>query len=110
MKNSDIKTILDKASEFNLDGLRQFLTSDSERPLIAVGSGGMRGVADYAALLYGARNGLARAMTPLDMNSLSDETLSRVKILLLSKGGHNNDIEFAARRCLSVNPEQTACM
>ena len=110
MKNSDIKTILDKASEFNLDGLRQFLTSDSERPLIAVGSGGMRGVADYAALLYGARNGLARAMTPLDMNSLSDETLSRVKILLLSKGGHNNDIEFAARRCLSVNPEKTACM
>ena len=42
MKNSDIRTILDKASEFNLDGLRQFLTSDSVRPLIAVGSGGMR--------------------------------------------------------------------
>lgn len=106
----DIKNILSQAEKHNTDALRSFLTTNPEKPLIAVGSGGMVGVAQFVSLLYGAMSGLGRAMTPLEMNSLSDETLSRVKILLLSKGGHNNDIEFAAKRCLAVNPSGTACM
>lgn len=106
----DIKNILSQAETHNTEALRSFLTTNSEKPLIAVGSGGMAGVAQFVSLLYGAMSGLGRAMTPLEMNSLSDETLSRVKVLLLSKGGHNNDIEFAAKRCLAVNPSGTACM
>lgn len=106
----DIKNILSQAEYHNTDALRSFLLTDSEKPLIAVGSGGMVGVAQFVSLLYGTMSGLGRAMTPLEMNSLSDETLSRVKVLLLSKGGHNNDIEFAAKRCLAVNPSNTACM
>lgn len=106
----DIIKILSQAETFNTDSLRNFLIANPEKPLIAVGSGGMVGVAQFVSLLCGARQALGRAMTPLEMNSLSDETLSRVKILFLSKGGHNNDIEYAAKRCLSVNPANSACM
>jgi len=107
---NEIQNLLSLVSNHNTDGLRQFLLSNSQKPLIAVGSGGMDGVARFAALLYGSVSGLGRGMTPLEMNSLSDETLSKVKVLLLSAGGHNSDIEFAAKRCLSVNPSDTACI
>lgn len=106
----DIKNILSQAEKHNTDALRSFLITNPGKPLIAVGSGGMVGVAQLVSLMYGAMSGLGRAMTPLEMNSLSDDTLSRVKVLLLSKGGHNSDIEFAAKRCLAVNPSDTACM
>lgn len=104
------QNILSQAENHNIDALRSFLFTNPDKPLIAVGSGGMVGVAQFVALLYGAMSGLGRTMTPLEMNSLSNETLSKVKVLLLSKGGHNNDIIFAAKRCLAVNPANTACM
>lgn len=107
---SDIKDILNQVSEHNTDSLRHFLLDNHSKPLIAVGSGGMVGVAQAVALLYSSIAGLGRAVTPLEMNSLSDETLSGVKVLLLSAGGHNNDIEFAAKRALTVNPADTACI
>ena len=51
---------------------------------------------------------MAVAVTPYTLNSYSDEALKTSKLLLVSKGGHNNDIVFAAKRGLSVNPSGTA--
>lgn len=107
---TDIRYILSQVSDHNTDSLRHFLLNNPTKPLVAVGSGGMFGVGEALALLYSAGSGLGRAITPLEMNSLSDDTLSRVKVVLLSAGGHNNDIEFAARRALDVNPSDTACI
>lgn len=110
ISKDDIRDLLSTAASFDTDALRSFLTSDAQKPLIAVGSGGMSGVAEYVSLLYGTMCGLGKAVTPLEMNSLSDETLSKAKVLLLSKSGKNNDINFAARRCLELAPSDTACM
>ena len=104
----NIKDILSQAASADITPLRQFLLSDPTRPLVATGSGGAETVADFAALLYGARGGVATAVSPYTLNSFSDEALRTSKILLVSKGGHNNDIVFAAKRGLSVNPERAA--
>ena len=104
----DYGALLAQAAAADVAPLRSFLLSDPSRPLIATGSGGAESVADFAALLYGARGGFASAVTPYTLNSYSDEALETSKILLVSKGGHNNDIVFAAKRGLTVNPGKTA--
>ena len=104
----NLKDILDQARAADISPLRQFLLDNPGKPLVATGSGGAETVADFAALLYGARGGLSAAVSPYTLNSYSDEALGTAKLLLVSKGGHNNDIVFAARRGLSVNPGSTA--
>ena len=44
--------------------LRDFLFSNPEKPLVTTGSGGAESVADFAALLYGARGGVGTAVSP----------------------------------------------
>ena len=104
----NLKSLLNQAMEADITALRQFLTADPGQPLVATGSGGAESVADFAALLYGARGGMATAVSPYTLNSYSDEALKTSKFLLVSKGGHNNDIVFAAKRGLAVNPARTA--
>ena len=104
----NLDSLLTQAAEADVTALRQFLTTDSGLPLVATGSGGAESVADFAALLYGARGGIATAVSPYTLNAYSDEALKTAKLLLVSKGGHNNDIVFAAKRGLAVNPDGTA--
>ena len=104
----NLDSLLKQAMEADITGLQQFLITNPGQPLVATGSGGAETVADFAALLYGARGGMATAVSPYTLNSYSDEALKTAKLLLVSKGGHNNDIVFAAKRGLSVNPAQTA--
>lgn len=104
----NLDSLLKQAMEADVTPLRQFLTTNPGQPLVATGSGGAESVADFAALLYGARGGMATAVSPYTLNSYSDEALKTAKLLLVSKGGHNNDIVFAAKRGLAVNPAGTA--
>ena len=104
----NLDSLLTQAAEADVTALRQFLTTHPEQPLIATGSGGAESVADFVALLYGARGGVATAVSPYTLNSYCNEALKTAKLLLVSKGGHNNDIIFAAKRGLDVNPEKTA--
>ena len=53
---------------------------------------------------------MATSVSPYTLNSFSDTALKTAKILLVSKGGHNNDIVFATRRALEVNPGKTAAV
>ena len=103
-----LDTLMTQAQAADIAPLRSFLLSNPSQPLLATGSGGAQSVADFAALLYGARGGIATAMTPYTLNSYSDEAVKTAKLLLVSKGGHNNDIVFAAKRGLAVNPDKTA--
>lgn len=104
----NLPEIISQAAAADLDSLRDFFFNDPTRPLIATGSGGADSVSDLTALLYGARCGVASAVTPLTLNSFSDDALKTSKLLLISSGGHNNDIVFAAKRGLSLIPERTA--
>ncbi len=104
----NLESLLTQAAEADVTALRQFLTTKPSQPLVTVGSGGAESVADFAALLYGARGGVATAVTPYTLNSYSDDALKTAKLLLVSKGGHNQDITFAAGRGLDVNGDKTA--
>lgn len=102
--------ILDAAQAADLCALRSFLTSNPSEPLVATGSGGTESAGDFAALCYGARGGIAVSISPYTLNSYSDAALKTGKILLVSKGGHNNDIVFATKRSLEVNRDKTAAL
>ena len=91
----DLPGIMARAAEADVSPLRQFLFDNPAQPLVATGSGGAESVADFAALLYGARGGIATAVSPYTLNSFSDAALRTSKLLLVSAGGHNNDIAFA---------------
>lgn len=101
----NLREVISQAEAADLTALRSFLFSNPEKPLVATGSGGAESVADFAALLYGARGGVGTAVSPYTLNSYSDKALKTSKVLLISAGGHNNDIAFAARRCLEVTPD-----
>lgn len=105
-----LQAAIDQTLSANLDPIRDFLFTNPGEPLIATGSGGAETVGDFAALLYGARGGVATSVSPYTLHSFSDAALKSAKILLISKGGHNNDIVFATRRALKVNPERTAAL
>ena len=105
-----LKSVIDQTFAADLNPIRSFLLSNPSEPLIATGSGGAETAGEFAALLYGARGGVATSVTPYTLNSYSDAALKTAKILLVSKGGHNNDIVFATRRALEVNPEKTAAV
>lgn len=73
----NLDSLLKQAMEADVTPLRQFLTTNPGQPLVATGSGGAESVADFAALLYGARGGMATAVSPYTLNSYSDEALKR---------------------------------
>ena len=100
--------IVSQVGTADVTAIRQFLFSNPSQPLVATGSGGCESSGDFLALLYGTRGGMAQAVTPYTFNSFSDNALRTAKIVLISKGGHNNDIIAATRRALEVNPAGTA--
>lgn len=106
----NLSALIPQVGTADIAALRSFLMSNPSQPLVAAGSGGCESVGDFLSLLYGARGGLAFSVTPYSLNSSADAALRTGKIVLLSKGGHNNDIVAATRRCLDVNPDGTACV
>ena len=105
-----LQAVIDQTLSADLNPIKDFLFTNPGEPLIATGSGGAETAGDFAALLYGARGGVATSVSPYTLNSYSDATLKTAKILLISKGGHNNDIVFATRRALEVNPDRTVAI
>ena len=100
--------IISQVEMVDVKALRAFLFDNPSRPLIATGSGGCESSGNYLALLYGIRGGVATAVTPYTLNSLSDSALQSAKLVLISKGGRNNDAVAATRRFLKANPAETA--
>lgn len=106
-----VKEILSYVEKnINVDGLSEFFNTEPTRPLIATGHGGKYSQATYAALLYSTNQGLGRAVTCYSCNSLSDATIRNSKILLVSRGMANIDIDYIAKRCIRLNPDYTCAM
>jgi len=106
--NLTLSTLVADILSLDLTSIRNYLLSNPSEPLIATGSGGAETAGDLAALLYGARGGVGTAVSPYTMNSYSDQALKTAKTLIISASGHNNDVVFAAKRGLEVNPSKAA--
>ena len=91
----------------DIKGLHDFLFQEPEKPMLFIGNGGM--LDHFAGHLYEMNSGVARCITPLELASMSDKTIKGCKCILLSAGGGNMDIQYAAKRLLAINPENTAC-
>lgn len=106
-KAVDVMRFVENIEDEDINRLHQFFFDEPTRPLIATGHGGKFSPAVYAALLYSSYLSLGRAVTCFSCNSLSDATIQNSKILLVSKGIANIDINFIANRCVDLNPEHT---
>lgn len=106
----EIPTIFETAAAEDVSELRRFLFERKFQPMLFIGSGGMKANGTYPAFLYGMNSGLGRVISPYSLASISDEAIKNSRCLLLSEGGNNDDIVYAARRCVKVNPENTACL
>lgn len=104
----EVPSILQLSEQEDVSALSAFFQERPEMPMLFIGSGGERGI--FAAFLYGLKYGIGRAITPYQLPSISDDALRRSRIFLLSKGGRNEDIEYAADRVAKVNPDNSACL
>ena len=102
---SHIPQILEWVEKQDVERLTQFLVQAPNTPLYCFSSGGASSSLHYCALLYETNRGMAKALTPLMMASLSDETLKNAKILLFSKSGYGKDEEQIVNRAVKVNPQ-----
>ncbi len=94
----------------DVEGLRQFLLNDGQKPLYCFASGGSFSSIDYAALHYESNQGMAKTLTPLSMSSISDDTLKTAKILFTTSEGRGYDEKYVARRSVKVNPTNTCAI
>lgn len=106
----DLPSVLEQAEKLDIVDLSRFLAEEQTTPFLFIGSGGMQALGEYAALMYGMLGGIGKAITPYDFASLSDRAIQQSRCVLLSTKGRNQDIMYVARRCLKVNPGQTACI
>ena len=107
---TDTRKYIEQAEHADVESLRQFLLTNPERPLIAMGHGGAHSSASYAALLYGTNCSLGRVVTPYQANSFSDETLRNSKLLLVSTSLKNQDAVYIADRMIRVNPRHSCAL
>ena len=106
----DVLELLKWCEAQDVTKLHDFFFNEPTRPLIATGHGGKYSPAVYASLLYCTYQGLGRAVTCYGCNSLSDATIKNSKILLVSKGMANIDINYIAERCMRLNPDYTCAV
>ena len=90
--------------------LRDFFMDDSQKPLYCLASCGSYSAVDYAALLYEANQGMAKALTPLSLSSVSDDVLKASKILFTTSEGRGHDEKYVAKRAAKANPENTCAI
>ena len=102
-----LQNLFEYADTLDVGGLHDFLFEQPEKPMLFIGNGGMHD--HFASLMYEMNCGVAKSITPLEFASMSDATIKNSRCMLLSVGGGNDDIKYAAKRALELNPENTAC-
>lgn len=107
---SMIPAALRWAAEQDVEGLRTFFTEQPEVPMYAFASGGSFSSIDYAALLYETGGGMAKAVTPLSMLSVSDEALNSAKMLILTSKGKGVDEKYVAQRVAKLKHARTCAV
>ena len=105
---ADVPAIMEWVRQQDVISLSSFLTTDIDRPFIIVGSGGSFSTCELIAMMYETLGGVAKAVTPYSVYSISDRALSRCKILLISNSGHNKDIVRIAKHCMELVPSHVA--
>lgn len=107
-KLKEVADILQFAEQTDIAKFREWLLTDTTRPLICIGNGGNH--TTYPALLYQMMASVGKAVTPLEFATISPEAIKNSKVLLLSNSGRNLDIKYATKRAAKYNKDFTACI
>lgn len=107
---NSVPALISWVEKQDVSELKTFLLSNPAMPMIGIASGGSFSSAVYASMLYSAYRGIARAVTPLMLASISDEALKNSKLLFLSKSGKGFDADYVIQRALSVSQDNVACI
>ena len=102
-----LQNLFEYADTLDVSGLHDFFFEHPEKPMLFIGNGGMYD--HYAPMLYEMNCGVAKSITPLEFASMSEATIKNSRCMLMSVEGKNDDIQYAAKRALKLNPENTAC-
>lgn len=107
----DFERVIDFAEQQNVDALRNFIFSDIEKPIIFFGAGGGYNAALYAASLCNLNGRIGIAKTPMLVNQMSADLMSKCKFMAISASGKTVDLLSTSKRLLSViNPQNLAAL
>ena len=102
------KSTMMLAEQDDVSAFQEWLFSNPTMPLLCIGNGGKH--TSFPVILYEMNKGVGKAITPLEFASMSDVAIKSSKILLMSSGGRNMDIVYAAKRAAGLNKANTACL
>lgn len=107
----DFERVIDYAEQQNVDALRNFIFSDLDKPIIFFGAGGGYNAALYAAMLCNLNGRVGIAKTPMLVNQMSADLMSKCKFMAISASGKTVDLLSTSKRLLSIiNPENFAAL
>lgn len=91
-----------ECSKLDVSDLARFLKTVSEKPLVAIGSGGSYTAAEYLATIHESKTGnVSDARTPLKF--LTSQFNSDICLVLISASGRNKDIIRSLSRARSMD-------
>lgn len=107
----DFERVIDYAEQQNVDAMRSFIFSDIDMPIIFFGAGGGYNAALYAASLCNLNGRIGIAKTPMLVNQMSADLMSKCKFMAISASGKTVDLLSTSKRLLSItNPENFAAL
>lgn len=107
----DFERVIDYAEQQNVDGLRNFIFSDLDKPIIFFGAGGGYNAALYAAMLCNLNGRVGIAKTPMLVNQMSADVMRKCKFVVISAKGRTVDLLSTSQRLLSIiSPENFAAL
>lgn len=107
----DFERVIDYAEQQNIDAMRSFIFSDIDMPIIFFGAGGGYNAALYAASLCNLNGRIGIAKTPMLVNQMSADLMSKCKFMAISASGKTVDLLSTSKRLLSItNPENFAAL
>lgn len=107
----DFERVIDYAEQQNVDAMRSFIFSDIDMPIIFFGAGGGYNAALYAASLCNLNGRIGIAKTPMLVNQMSADLMSKCKFMAISASGKTVDLLSTSKRLLSITkPENFAAL
>lgn len=86
----EMKHTFEQYLDCDNDLLFEYMCSNTEIPMIIVGSGGSYAVAVAYSLFYQANGGMAKAVTPYELPE-NHRMIPNAKVLIITAGGSNKD-------------------
>lgn len=98
LKEEGINEVLKKVKETDVTALQRYLFGDTDKPLLVANMGCSIGVSTYCAMLYEMSVYIAEVKNCYEVQSMADNVLKQLKLLIVSSSGRNDDVVYLGKR------------